>query len=80
MNQNKPKMLLFHYASLAIWHKFDYFRTLLSFGIEWTKDSDPELSKNLSNELKEAWLKSAKVARKAGHFQQGEPAFCGAGK
>lgn len=54
-------------------------RTLLELGREWTLKSDSSLSSSLVTRLESTWLHSAKVARKAGHTQQGEWALLGAG-
>ncbi|XP_047501891.1 serine/threonine-protein kinase ATR-like [Penaeus chinensis] len=54
-------------------------RTLLELGREWTQKSDSSLSSSLVTRLESSWLHSAKVARKAGHTQQGEWALLGAG-
>ncbi|XP_076061506.1 serine/threonine-protein kinase atr-like isoform X2 [Oratosquilla oratoria] len=54
-------------------------RTLFHMGAEWLKEEDPALADALKTEMKQVWLHSAKVARKAGYIQQGEWALHGAG-
>lgn len=57
----------------------NFRRTLLSVSKEWVQSGNAELSKEVGLELERLWLQSAKVARKAGHVQQGEWALLGAG-
>ena len=56
------------------------FRTLLELTRDLKKGCDQTLSQALKTEIEKIWLHSAKVARKAGHLQQGEWALLGAGK
>ncbi|RXG73565.1 Serine/threonine-protein kinase ATR [Armadillidium vulgare] len=56
----------------------NFRRTLLGFGRDWMKETNQDESQKFSEELKKNWLKSAKVARKAGYLQQAELAFYGA--
>ncbi|XP_066955721.1 serine/threonine-protein kinase ATR [Macrobrachium rosenbergii] len=57
----------------------NFRRTLLELAREIKEESDAVLSSSLKVEVERLWLQSAKVARKAGHLQQGEWALLGAG-
>ncbi|KAK3852062.1 hypothetical protein Pcinc_041331, partial [Petrolisthes cinctipes] len=54
-------------------------RTLLVLGKGWLQESNPSQSSAMDSQLERTWLHSARVARKAGHTQQGEWALLGAG-
>ncbi|XP_068202044.1 serine/threonine-protein kinase ATR [Palaemon carinicauda] len=57
----------------------NFRRTLLELARGIKEEIDPGLSSSLKVEMERLWLQSAKVARKAGHLQQGEWALLGAG-